>query len=169
VVGTVVLLVLAGIAPSLAEIYVDLNQIGHITPEGRVQDKEYNRNLAVVDALIQAGPAAIPFLVSKIEDETEVEANVLDFWPHVYVGDIALVILTDFFRTSDWLTSTVPGMTWDKLLDRSDSSIPAWVLLQDFIEKHGRKGLQQKVERILRPYEGRFVWDDKERCFRPSK
>ena len=165
VLGTAVCLVLAGVSPSIVGINVDLKQIGHIASKGRVQDKEYNRNLAVVDALIQAGPAAIPFLVSKIEDETEVDGAVLDFWPHVCVGDIALVVLTDFFRTSDWLTCSVPGLEWDKLLERSDPSTPTWVVLQDFIARHGRMGLRQKIEGFLSPHEGRFVWDDKERCF----
>lgn len=115
---------------------VDLKQIGHIASKGRVQDKEYNRSLAVVDALIQAGPASIPFLVSKIEDETEVDGGVLDFWPHVCAGDMALVVLTDFFRTSDWVTSSVPGFEWDKLVERFDTSTPAWVVLRDFIYHH---------------------------------
>jgi hypothetical protein len=167
--GIAVLCVAMGTSLSVTGLEVDLRQIGHIAPKGRVQDKEYNKHLPLVDELINAGPAAIPFLLSKLEDETEIKGHVFDYWPYVCVGDVALVILVNFLTTSDWLGSTVPGLDWNTLLERSGPDEPGWVVLRDFVAKHGRKGLRHKVEEVLRPYRGRFTWDSKELCFKPKE
>jgi hypothetical protein len=151
----------------VAEPLADLAQIGHVAPKGRVQDRAYNHHLAVVDGLVEAGPAAIPFLVSKLEDNTRVEGPVFDYWPRVTVGDVALVVLIDLFTTPEG-GPTVPGLTWDSLLDREGRDVPAWDVLDDFVAKHGRDGLRGKVQAILRPYGGRFAWATKGRCFRPT-
>jgi hypothetical protein len=90
-----------------APLRVDLARIGQIAPKGRVQDKYYNPDLPVVAKLIEAGPRAIPFLVSKLEDKTPVKGHVIDFWLDVRVGDIAWIILCDFFTTADWQHSTI--------------------------------------------------------------
>jgi hypothetical protein len=148
-------------------VTVDLTQIGHIASKGRVQDADYNR-LPEVDALIQAGAAAIPFLVQSLEDETEIQHSVVDFWPRVRVGDVALIILCDFFKTSDWTRSTIPGLSWDTLLERPDRGAASWEVLGGFLAKHGRRGLRNKVESILEPYQGRLSWDATERCFKPT-
>ena len=146
---------------------IDLRQIGDVAPKGRVQDKEYNPRLVVVDRLIAAGPAAIPFLVSKLEDETTITRPVFDFWGKVHVGDVAFVILRDFFVESDWKTSTVPALDWGLLEGRDDETASATVF-KEFVAKHGQRGRREKVERVLRPYGGRFVWDAHGRCFRPE-
>ena len=156
----------ATLAGTAAEPAVDLSQIGHVTPKGRVQDKEYNR-LPVVDALIEAGPAAIPFLLRQLEDETVIEPHVFDYWPTVRVGDVALVILTHLFMTPDWKDSTIPGLGWDELLERPNADMPGWAVLEQFLARQGRRGLRQKLEGILKPYDGKLAWDSTERCFKP--
>ena len=160
--------VIATSASAPPDLPVDLTRIGHISSKGRVQDSQYN-NLPVVNSLIQAGPAAIPFLVGKLDDDTEIREDVLDFWPRVTVGDVALVILCDLFRTADWKASTVPGLEWDALLERTDPEAPGWVVLQNFLAHHGRRGLRERVEELLKPYEGSLAWDANERCFMPIK
>jgi hypothetical protein len=160
--------VLAG-APACANSSVDLSKIGHIAPKGRVQDKEYNPHLPVVDALIEAGTDAIPFLVSKLEDETEVEGHVMDYWPSLRVGDVALVILTDFFTRPDWKHSTIPGFTLDEILERRTEDIAAWAVLDEYIKKHGRDGLRRKVEKLLEPYDWQLAWDAQQQCYVPAK
>ena len=150
-------------------IAMDLHLIGHVAAKGRVQDKTFNPTVPIVDALIQSGPAAIPFLVSKLEDDTEIDGPVLDYWPRVHVGDVALLLLCDFFSRPDRKRSTVPGMSWDTILERRNADVPAWTLLDDFLTKYGRVGLRRKIEAMLKPHHGRFAWDEKERCFKPDK
>src|SRR3990172_9386152 len=90
-VGTLVSFVV-GASGTLSQQFPDLGQIGHVAPKCRVQDREYNPRLPVVTSLIKAGPAAIPFLVSRLEDDTEIKGHVFDYWPRVAVGDVALVL-----------------------------------------------------------------------------
>jgi len=161
-------LALAGTLGVVASTNVDLGTIGHVSPKGRVQDRDYN-NLPVVDGLISMGPSAIPFLVSKLDDERRVEGTVFDSWEDVRIGDVALVILCDFFLAADWQTPIVPGLEWDKLLDRRSPDASSSTLLATFIAKHGRAELRRRVETLLRAHAKAFVWDERERCFRPSK
>src|SRR5687768_2781540 len=75
---------------------IDLTTIEHIAPKGRAQDdilqnKEFNK-LSIGDDLIAHGKDSIPFLISKLEDETELNRQVINYWYEVYVGDIALII-----------------------------------------------------------------------------
>jgi hypothetical protein len=105
---------------------VDLRQIGHVASKGRVQDQQ----LPVVEALIKAGPAAVPFLVSKIEDRTPLpgRGTILDFWPRVEVGHVAFMVLCDLFTRSDGQTPTVAGLDWNHVLERPGDDLPAWEL-----------------------------------------
>ena len=162
-------LALAGHMGALfAEPLVDLGQIGHVASKGRVQDKAYNQHLAVVDGLINAGPAAIPFLVSKLEDDTEISGPVFDYWPRVTVGDVALVVLIDLFTTPDGRAS-VRDLAWDRLLHRQGRDLPAWEILADFVGKHGRERLRLRVESILNPHADHLVWVAKGMYFAPSR
>src|SRR5436309_4862774 len=169
---TVLAFALTGVAFGKAAPYrpvtVDLRLIVHIASKGRIQDKTYNPNLPVVDALIDSGPAAIPFLLAKVEDETLIEPPVLDLWPRVRVGDVALLLLSDLFARSDG-RSTVAGLSWDGILERRNPDASAWTLLDDFVAKHGRVGVRRRAEAILTPYHGRFAWEAHERCFKPLR
>jgi hypothetical protein len=144
--------------------FPDIAQIGPVVSKGRIQD---NSRSAVVAALVEAGPSAIPFLVSKLEDNTEVKGHVFDYWPRVAVGDVALVLLVDLFTTPDGAT-TIPGLTWDDLLGRSSKDVAAWDVLADFIKQNGRAGLRRKVVGILNADKVRYSWDPSRLCFRPA-
>ena len=146
-----------------ASLRVDLARIGQIAPKGRVQDKYYNPDLPVVAKLIEAGPKSIPFLISKLEDKTPVKGHVMDFWPDVRVGDVAWIILCDFFTTADWEHSTISPGLGSIIEDQKLPSQDAWAAQ---LRKDGRAGIRKKVEKILSPYQGRLFWDAKERCFR---
>ncbi len=63
--------------------------MGRIAPKSRVQDRDYNQ-LPVVEQLIAHGKESIPFLISKLDDETKIVGHVIDYWNQVYVGDVAL-------------------------------------------------------------------------------
>ena len=146
---------------------LDLAQIGHLAPKGRVQDKAYNPQLPIVDRLIAIGPSAIPFLVSELEDDSEIEGPVFDYWPRVTVGDVALVLLVDFFTMPDG-TTTVAGLSWDNLLERRSKDEAAWDVLARFVREHGRAGLRRKVNGILKLNQAHYAWDPKDLCFRPA-
>jgi hypothetical protein len=148
---------------------VDLRKIGHIESKGRVQDTSHNQH-DVVGRLLAAGPAAVPFLVSKLEDETTIPGGVFDFWPEVRVGDVAFVIICDLFLESDETTVTVPGLSWASLLEEhANPGLPSWELLHAFVAKHGRVAIRRKVESLLKTHGSELRWDSTERCLRPGK
>jgi hypothetical protein len=145
---------------------IDFSKIGHIAPKGRVQDKDYNDEL-IIDALIENGKDSIPFLISKLEDETVIDHHVLDYWPGpATVGDVAFVILMDLTTDSSWTRNTIPGTDPDSLLGKYDPSLPGVERLSRFVEKHGRKPVRQKWERIWAEHKDQIVWDERERCFK---
>src|SRR5687768_12073879 len=90
---------------------INLAAIGSIAPKGRVQDRDYN-DLPVVTSLIAHRNESIPYLISKLEDETKIEGHTIDYWSEVRVGDLALIILTNFF-TDRRRNATIPGVNWD--------------------------------------------------------
>lgn len=157
-------LALAQVPAPAQKLAVDLRKIGHIAPNGRVQDKGNNPNLPVIDSLIKAGPDAIPFLVSKLEDSTVIRTKVLDSWPKVRVGDVAWFILYDFF-TDRSLVSTLPDPGLFAIVGSADQGQPGWKSWASLVRKSGRAGIRKGVEAILKPYQGKFLWNSVERCF----
>jgi hypothetical protein len=144
---------------------IDLSQIDHVAPKGRVQDKDYN-NLVIIDGLLTNGNDAIPFLISKLEDETEIDHHVFDYWPGpVRVGDVAFVILMDFTTDSSWMRSTIPGADRDSILGKYDPNLPGVERLTRAVEKHGRKPIRKKWEKIWAEHKEQIIWDERERCF----
>jgi hypothetical protein len=144
------------ISPKKALAEIDLKTIKHIAPEGRAQDgsledEKFNR-LSIADDLIAHGKDSIPFLIGKLEDETEMERQTHDYWYKVYVGDVALIILGDLFTKNDGLTSTMPGFGWDEFLERG--------------EKHRRKTIRARWQKMWDENRENIVWDDAERCFK---
>jgi hypothetical protein len=145
---------------------VNLAKIGPVAPKGRVQDRDYN-DLPVVDSLLQRGKESIPFLISKLDDETTIHSHVFDYWSEVRVGDVALVILTDFFLDSSWQKTTIPGVGWNDLLEGgSDRSLTGEQVLRNYISKHGRKAIKERWQKIWVEYRDRLSWDENERCFK---
>ena len=151
-------------AKPLSEI--DLSQIGHVAPKGRVQDKDYN-DLVLIDQLLANGKDAIPFLISKLEDDTKINHQVLVCWPGpATVGDVAFVILMNFTTDSSWTRTTVPGADRDSLLGKYDPTLPGVQRLSRFVEEHGRKPIRLKWEKIWAKYKDEIIWDEWQRCFR---
>jgi hypothetical protein len=145
---------------------IDISEIDQIAAKGRVQDKEYN-DIEEIDDLIANGKDAIPFLIGKLEDRTAIRRRVIDYWRgQIAVGDLAFVILSDFSRDSTGTKTTIPGADLDSLLGPSDPDLPFVERLFRFVEKHGRKPIRQKWEKIWSTYKDRIVWDEQERCFK---
>lgn len=155
---------LVNVPAGAQKLNVNLRAIGHISPQGRVQDKDNNPNLPQIDELIKAGPGAISFLVSKLEDTAIIKGKVLDGWPRVRVGDVAWFILYDFFTTRSQV-STLPEPGLFAIFGGENLNQPGWASWSAVVRKTGRTGIRKGVEAILAPYKGKFVWDDKERCF----
>jgi hypothetical protein len=63
-----------------SEQFPDLSLIGPVAPKGRVQDKAFNPNLPVIDSLVRHGQSSLPYLVTKLEDSTEIKGPVFAFW-----------------------------------------------------------------------------------------
>ena len=145
---------------------IDISEIDQIAPKGRVQDKDYN-DLEVIDQLIANGKESVPFLISKLDDGMVIHHHVIDYVPgENTVGDVAFVILSDFVTDSTWSRTMIPGADDDSILGKYDPDLPGAERLPRFVEKHGRKPIQQKWEKIWTTYKDRIVWDEKERCFK---
>ena len=148
---------------------INLAQIGAIAPKGRVQDRDYNE-LPVVEQLITHGKESVPYLINKLEDETRVKGHVMDFWFDVRVGDVALVILTDFFTDSTWQRATIPGATWDEFLGRGeDDKLTSEQVLRRYIARHGRRKIRQRWQQMWGEYKDKVHWDENERCFKVAR
>jgi tetratricopeptide (TPR) repeat protein len=145
---------------------IDLATIGHIAPKGRVQDKDYNQ-LAVVESLISHGKESIPFLISKLDDKTKIEGNVVDYWSDVRVGDVALIIPSNFFTDSSWQNATIAGVGWDELLERrGNKDLTSEQVLRNYVAQHGRSKIKNRWQKIWAQYRYRIFWDESERCFK---
>ena len=152
--------------PTVPLSQIDLSKIGAIAGKGRVQDRDYN-NLPVVENLIAHGREALPFLIEKLDDETEIKDHVFDYWSEVRVGDVAFVILTDFFTDPTWQKTTIPGVGYDTFLERKpNSNVTSEQLLQNYIAKHGRHDIMIRWRAIWVQYQDRVYWDENDRCFK---
>jgi hypothetical protein len=149
--------------PTVPLSQIDLSKIGAVTPKGRVQDRDYN-NLAVVENLIAHGTEAVPFLIGKLDDQTLVKDHVFDYWYDVRIGDVAFVILTDFFTDATWRKTTIPGVGYDTFLERRNPNITAEQVLRNYIARHGRNEITKRWRVIWAQYKARVCWDGNERC-----
>jgi hypothetical protein len=148
----------------------DLSKIGMVLDghqicedKGRLQDYPSS----VMDQIIAAGPKSVPVLIGMITDTrmAKTEEPIICFWPGMAIGDIAFCTLEDLFLNADWTRSTIPGSGWNALLG-PDDGLPSWGQLHRFIEKHGRRVLQSKWQRLWDQYGHQVFWDPKERCFK---
>lgn len=145
---------------------IDLSKIGHTAPSGRVQDLD-NDPSDVVQQLVAKEKESIPFLISKLDDNTRVNDRIFDYWYNTFVGDIALSVLGDLFTLPDGVTSTIPGMGWDELLERGDDrATMGEELLRRYIRKHGRKTILAKWQAVWKANESKIFWDSTDRCFK---
>ncbi|PYS91181.1 MAG: hypothetical protein DMF64_13100 [Acidobacteria bacterium] len=146
---------------------INLADIGHIAPKGRVQDREYNQ-LPVVEQLLAHGKEAIPYLIAHLEDETKIKGHVIDYWSEVRVGDVAHIILSDFFTDSTWQHMTIAGVNWNELLG-SNANLTGEQRWRNYIAKHGRKSIRAKWQQLWDENKENIFWDESERCFKVTK
>lgn len=141
---------------------IDLSKIRHIAAKGRVQDRDYNELEVVDQLLLHDYRESFPYLVEKLDDETEIKPPPLDYWQKVTVGDVALVILTDFMTSPTGKVNA--GASWEELFGaKKDPNITAEQYLRTQLAAHGRGWLKEKWRKILIDYRGRLFWDDQDR------
>ena len=144
---------------------INLSKIGHIAPKGRVQDEDYNQ-LKLVEDLISNGKESIPFLINKLDDKTKIDDQVMDYWGEIRVGDVAFIILTNFFETTDWQHSTISGVGWNEFLGCTNSNVPAYNCYSDYVKKNGRKKIKARWQKIWEENRDKIYWDETDKCFK---
>lgn len=153
---------------------IDLTTIKHIQPKGRAQDDslqdENFKELPLADDLLAHGKDSIPFLIAKLDDETRLDRRIINYWYEVYTADIALIILNDFFTKNDGTTSTIDGFSWDDFLERGDDKDSMGEeILRRYIEKHGRKTIKARWQKMWDANKANIFWDETEQCFTLKK
>ena len=148
---------------------IDLAKVGAYAPKGRVQDREYNQ-LPMIEELLGHDKESIPYLISKLDDETKINGHVVHYWHQAHVGDVALIILSDFFTDSTWQSTTIPGVGWDEFLERGDNrNLTGEQVLRNYIAKHGRSVIKKRWLQIWETHKDQIWWDGKDRCFKLLK
>lgn len=150
-VAVVLLFIVVGFGQSSE---IDLRSIDHLAPKGRVQDKQYNRDLPVIDQLVSKRAEALPLLVSMLDDQTVVGDSVLDYWGEDCVGDLAHIILVDFFSDAAH-EPTIPKATLllGQRLDGVRSAADQW---RELVSKRGRTYIKHHWQNLVTQYKGDF-------------
>jgi hypothetical protein len=145
---------------------INLAEIGAVAPKGRVQDTECNQ-VPLVEELLAHGKESIPYLISKLDDETRVDTHVVDYWYKVHIADVALIVLSDFFTNRTWKSTTIPGVGWDQFLERgNDPNLTGEQVLRNYIARHGRHSIKTRWQQIWETHQDKIFWDETERCFK---
>ena len=132
--------------------------------EGHTADGRPN---PIAEEIVANGKDSIPFLIGKLEDETEMDRHVMPFWYQLHVGDMALIILGDLFTDETGMKSTVPGFGWDDFLERGgDESLMGEEVLRRYLRKQGRKTIRQRWQHMWEENRDRIYWDQNCLCFK---
>jgi hypothetical protein len=139
-----------------------LVDMGHIPAKGRLQEAGAPQTRHI----IALGKKAIPLLIACLPDETATKESVMDFWPTTTVGDIAFFYLCDLFLDSTWQHSTIDGVVTFQTVAAESPGSPAWNAWYTFVEKHGRRYIQNAWTKKWKKDGSAIVWDEKEQCFK---
>lgn len=146
---------------------IDLSRIKHIAPTDRIQNPQWNPdNQYLIKGISKWKKETIPFLINKLDDETILEVGLIDYWSRVTIADLAMIILSDLFRDSDYQT-TISGTDWHNMIGwKWGDKEPDFNVLFDYLRLHGRKPIKQKWKKIWLKYKDRIYWDETEKCFK---
>jgi hypothetical protein len=134
---------------------------GSCRTKGRFQDKEYCDS-QVVDQILALGKDAIPILISQLTDTRKTKHPIYDLWQYTAAGDIANSLLFDLFTSSDLTISPMPQL--DSLqMECHRPGEPCW---RKFLQRNGRKFVQEQWRAAWDANKDRIYWDEKARCFR---
>ena len=154
--------------PKPALELIDISKVPHLDSKGRFQDGQTadGETNQVAKDLVANGKDAIPFLIDKLDDETEMDHTIVNFWYQLSVGDMAHIILTDFFTDRSEVNSTIPGFAWDDFLERgNDKGLMGEEVLRRYIQKHGRKNIKSRWQELWDKNKDKIFWDEPCYCF----
>lgn len=99
---------------------LDLSRVPPLDPKGRFQDGRTGNGEPnpIAKDLVANGKDSIPFLIAKLDNEAEIDPHIINYWYRLFEGDLALIILMDFFTDETEVNSTVPGFSYDDFLER---------------------------------------------------
>jgi len=139
----------------------ELTTPGSCRTLGRFQDKEYCDS-KVVDQVLALGKDAIPILISDLTDTRKTRHSVYDLWKYTAAGDIANSLLFDLFTSSDLRMADMPEL--DSLqMDCKKPGEPCW---RKFLQRKGRKFVQEQWEAAWNAHKDNIYWDNHARCFK---
>jgi hypothetical protein len=145
----------------------NLLDIEHISPKGRVQDKEYNKNSSVIDELIEMNKSAIPFLISRLESKKPLQHGVIDLWYYAEERHLALIILTYFFLDQTWKKSTLPSFCFSAIIEsKKYPGMPACEIINEHFNAEQWKALQQRWLAMWETNKDQIYWDSEGKFFR---
>jgi hypothetical protein len=132
--------------------------------KGRVQDCPGT----VMTQILADGKNAIPILISQLTETTRTKEQIGDYWSDTRSGDVAYIVLTDLFTESDLHMFDMPAVPdWPTIMKGCDSTAQGcW---NEFLQKHGRKYVQQAWLSAWTQWKDQINWEPKERCFRITK
>jgi hypothetical protein len=139
----------------------ELTTPGSCRTMGRFQDKEYCDS-KLVDQVLALGKDAIPLLISELTDTRKTKHSVYDLWKYTAAGDIANSLLFDLFTTSDLRMADMPEL--DSL--QMECKKPGEACWRKFIQKKGRKFVQEQWEAAWNVHKDSIYWDEHAHCFK---
>ena len=128
---------------------------------GRFQDKEYCDS-KVVDQVVAMGKEAIPLLISELTDERKTKHSIYDLWKYTAAGDIAHSLLLDLFTAPNLTVTSMPEL--DSL--QMECRKPGEACWRKFLQKKGRKYVQEQWEAAWNAHKDQIYWDEQARCFK---
>jgi len=155
--------------PKPALELVDLSKVPPLDPKGRFQDGRTGDGQPnpVAKDIVANGKDSIPFLIRKLEDETELDPRIIDYWYRLSEGDLALVILFDLFTDKTETDSTIHGFSYDEFLERGGNrTLTGEEVLRRYIQKHGRARIKQRWQQLWDEKKDKIFWDERCYCFR---
>lgn len=145
----------------------DLLKIEKIAPKGRIQDKEYNPNLKIVESIVHDWQNEIPILIQQITDTTRFQESPVDYWQDCRVGDVALLVILDLVTDDVWSKSSIAPLSWDSLLiNFKDDGKGLFSRYQKLLKKEGRIVLQRRIKAIWDKHKNEVYWDSKSNCLK---
>jgi len=139
----------------------ELTAPGSCRTIGRFQDKQYCDS-KVVDEVLALGKEAIPLLIAELTDTRKTKHPVYDLWKYTAAGDIANSLLFDLFTAPNLAVTPLPELN---PLER-ECKKPGEACWRRFLQKKGRKFVQEQWEAAWNAHKDQLYWDEKARCFK---
>lgn len=152
---------------SPARLSLDLVKLtaGPCIANERLQDSDSHGRRELMEKIIRHGTDSIAALADSLINSRPTPQPVRCNWHATALGDVALFALMDLFRDRN-LHSTAPELEWDTFLERSSPTLTQEQVLQDFIRKHRRAGLEEKWDAFWKEHKDEVIWDSNDLCYR---